>query len=124
MYDKELVLDILAQIETALERITDRASRYRSPVEFIGTEAGLETLDSIYMLFIAVGEALKNIDKTTQGNLLSKYPEIDWKGVMGFRDIVAHNYFDVDAAQVFWICENEVIPLLATIKKMQFDLKN
>lgn len=123
MYDKDLVLDILAQIDVALGRITDRASRYKSPVEFTGSEAGLESLDSIYMLFIAVGEALKKIDKTTNGNLLTQYPEIDWKGVMGFRDIVAHHYFDVDAAQVFWICENEVTPLSSTIKKMLVDLK-
>ena len=123
MYDKDLVLDILAQIDGALGRITDSASRYKSPVEFTGSKAGLESLDSIYMLFIAVGEALKKIDKTTNGNLLTQYPEIDWKGVMGFRDIVAHHYFDVDAAQVFWICENEVTPLSSTIKKMLVDLK-
>ena len=123
MYDKDLVVDILAQIDAALERITNRSARYKSPVEFVGSEAGLESLDSIYMLFIAVGEALKNIDKITKGSLLSQYPEIDWKGVMGFRDIVAHHYFDIDAAQVFWICENEVMPLSSTIKKMLSDLK-
>lgn len=123
MYDKDLALDILAQIDIALGRISNRASRYKSPVEFTASEAGLESLDSIYMLFIAVGEALKNIDKITNESLLSRYPEIDWKGVMGFRDIVAHHYFDVDAAQVFWICENEVIPLSSTIKKMRDDLR-
>jgi len=53
------------------------------------------------MLFIAIGESLKNIDKITQGRLLSDYPEIDWVGVKGFRDIIAHHYFDIDAEQVF-----------------------
>ncbi len=56
------------------------------------------------MLFMAIGEALKNIDKITGGALLSQYPEIDWKGAIGFRDIIAHHYFDIDAEQVFWIC--------------------
>ena len=70
------------------------------------------------MLFIAIGESLKNIDKITAGTLLSKYPEIDWTGVKGFRDIIAHHYFDIDAEQVFWICKHNLGPLSVTIKKM------
>ena len=63
-------------------------------------------------------EALKNIDNITGGALLSQYPKIDWKGAIGFRDIIAHHYFDIDAEQVFWICTYEVAPLSAAIKKM------
>ena len=82
----------------------------------------MEKLDSICMLFIAIGEALKNIDKITGGSLLSQYPETDWKGAIGFRDIIAHHYFDIDAEQVFWICTHELEPLSATIKRMIKDL--
>ncbi len=70
------------------------------------------------MLFMAVGDALKNIDKITSGDLLSQYPEIDWKGVIGFRDIIAYHYFDIDAEQVFYICEHELSPLSITLKKV------
>ena len=70
------------------------------------------------LLFLAIGESLKNIDKVTGGTLLAKYPEIDWSGVKGFRDIVAHHYFDIDADQVFWICKHNLVPLSATIKTM------
>jgi uncharacterized protein with HEPN domain len=83
----------------------------------------MEKLDSICMLFIAIGEALKNIDKITRGTLLSQYPEIDWKGAIGFRDLIAHHYFDIDLEQVFWICAHEVRPLSAIIKKMIEDLR-
>jgi len=118
MYDKSLVLSILVQIEEALQKISRRAGRYRSAEEFTSSEAGMESLDSICMLFMAVGEALKNIDKITGGSLLSQYPEIDWKGAMGFRDIIAHQYFDIDAEQVFWICTHELEPLSSAIRKM------
>ena len=40
---------------------------------------------------------MKNVDKITGGKLFSQYPEIDWTGAIGFRDIIAHHYFDVDA---------------------------
>lgn len=83
----------------------------------------MEKLDSICMQFIAVGEALKNIDKITSGDLLSGCPEIDWKGAMGFRDIIVHHYFDIDAEEIFWICAHELSPLSAAIKSMIKELK-
>ena len=39
------------------------------------------------MLIIAIGDSLKNIDKITDYKLLPQYPEIDWKGAKGMRDI-------------------------------------
>ncbi len=122
MYDHQLIQDILIQIDNALEKISNRASQIHSVGHFTDSEWGMEKLDSICMLFIAVGEAIKNIDKMTNGNLHTAYPEIDWKGVMGFRDIIAHHYFDVDAEQVFWICKNEIQPLQCVIQQMISDL--
>lgn len=90
MFDKVLVLSILKQIDDALEKIATRAAPVRSANDFTDSPAGMEKLDSICMLFIAIGEALKNVDRITGGTLLSQYPEIDWKGVIGFRDIIAH----------------------------------
>lgn len=118
MFDKPLVLSILKQIEDALGKIKSRTSNIHSANDFTDTPAGMEKLDGIFMLFIAIGEALKNIDKITEGHLLSKYPEIDWKGAIGFRDIIAHHYFDIDAEQVFWICRHELEPLSSTVRKM------
>jgi uncharacterized protein with HEPN domain len=116
MYDIELIKTILEQISNALGKISNRFLVIKSPTDFSDTPEGMEKLDSICMLFIAVGESLKNIDKLSSGDLLQKYPEIDWKGVIGFRDILSHHYFDIDAEQVFWICTNHLTPLAATIK--------
>jgi uncharacterized protein with HEPN domain len=40
------------------------------------------------MMLIAIGESLKNLDKVTGGTLFSRYPEVDWKGAKGIRDII------------------------------------
>ena len=118
MYDKSLILTILKQIDEALERIKNRAGEIVSPEDFTDSPTGMDKMDSICMLFIAIGEALKQIDKITEGSLLIRYPEIDWKGAIGFRDIIAHHYFDIDSEQVFWICTHEIGPLSVTVKKM------
>ena len=44
-------------------------------------------LDATCMLLIAIGESLKNLDKTTDGKLLPTYPSILWKNVKGLRAI-------------------------------------
>lgn len=118
MFDRELVRTILLQIDEAVEKIIARTDRIHTSDYFASTPEGMEKLDSVAMLFIAVGESLKNIDKITGGALLSAYPEIDWTGVKGFRDIIAHHYFDIDAEQIFWICKHNLGPLSLTIKKM------
>lgn len=61
MFDKNLVLSILTQIEGALQTIASRAGRFQSADDFTSSPAGLEALDSICRLFMATGEALKNM---------------------------------------------------------------
>jgi uncharacterized protein with HEPN domain len=123
MFDKQLVLSILVQIENALQKIASRAGRFQNADEFTDSPSGMEALDSICMLFMAAGEALKHIDKITGGDLLSRFPDIDWKGVIGFRDIIAHQYFDIDAEQVFWICTHELASISSAIQKMIEELR-
>lgn len=88
MFDVELVRSSLLKVETALDRILTRAENISTPNDFLMTPSGVERLESICMLLIAIGESIKRIDKATNKELLSQYANIDWKGVMGMRDII------------------------------------
>jgi uncharacterized protein with HEPN domain len=90
--------------------------------DFITTSSGIFMLDAVCMNLLAVGEAIKIIDKRTAGKLLSNYLSIPWKDVMGMRDKIAHHYFDLDADAVFDILRNDVPPLLSVIKQVKEDL--
>jgi uncharacterized protein with HEPN domain len=92
MYDIKLVISILEQIGVALDTIKLRFEPVKSVDDFTNSPQGMEKLDSICMLFIAIGESLKQIDKITNSSLLKNYPDIDWKGIKGFRDIFSHHY--------------------------------
>lgn len=113
---KALALDILYDIQSAIERIQERTKDIRSADDFLSSAEGMTILDATCMLLIAVGESLKNLDKVTDGMLLPTYPSIPWKQVKGLRDIIAHHYFDVDAGQIFWILSNEIAPLQEALK--------
>lgn len=82
----------------------------------------MEKLESTCMLLIALGEGIKGVDKLTEKQLLSKYPQVDWKGAMGIRDIIAHHYFDLDAEIVFNVIKNKLPEMLHTVKQILQDL--
>ncbi len=118
MSDNSMVRDILLQVLDALEKIQWRFAPVKQVNDFTDTPQGMEKLDSICMLLIAIGESCKKIDRFTDGRLLASRPEIDWKGVKGLRDIISHHYFDVDAEEIYLICLEQIQPLTDTIRKM------
>ncbi len=118
MYDKELALDSLANIENALEMIIERASVATSPDDFLLSPDGMMRLDAICMNLIALGEAVKGLDKITKGELLIEYPEIFWSGVMKMRDKIAHHYFEMDAEVVFKTLVEDIPLMLPIVRRM------
>lgn len=118
MYDRELLVERLTSILEALERIPRRFAAIRTPSDFATSESGIDRMDAISMILVAVGEEFKAIDRKTEGKLLSRYPEVDWRGVMGVRDVFAHAYFQVNAEQLFGICRDDIPKLIETVRKM------
>lgn len=118
MYDKELAVEILSQIYQATQTILQRFEPVKSVNDFTDSPAGTEKLDSICMLLIAIGEALKNLDKVTGSTLLPRYPQVDWKKAKGMRDIISHHYFETDAELIYDVCINHIDELAQTINKM------
>ena len=101
MWDEELLRSSLQKIGTAINRILERSDTIQSPDDFLTTPSGVE-----------------RIDKITDKQLLSQYPEIDWKGVMGMRDIIAHHYFDIDADIIFDVMKNNLPTVRLAVNRM------
>lgn len=118
MYDRELAIEILRQINQAAQTILERFQPVKTVSDLTDSPAGMEKLDSLCMLLIAIGEALKNLDKTTNKSLLRQFPQVDWKKAMGMRDIISHHYFETDAEVIYDVCKNHIPELAETINKM------
>ena len=123
MHKVEYVLTALAKIEQTVERVLANSLQITSYNYYYMSPAGMERLESTCMLLIAIGESIKGIDKITNKELLPQYPQVDWKGAMGIRDIIAHHYFELDAEVVFDVVKNEFPNLLQTIRRMRSDLE-
>ena len=118
MHDEELLYYSLKRIATTIERIINNSKEIADSEYYLLSPAGMERLESTCMLILAIGESVKGIDKMTNKQLLVKYPQVDWKGVMGIRDIIAHHYFDIDESIVFDVVKNKLPRMLDTINKI------
>ncbi len=122
MYDKELLVERLTTVLEALERIPRRCAGIVTPSDFSDSPEGVDRMDAICMVLLAVGEELKSIDRKTEGRLLSRYPEMDWRGVVGVWDGFAQAYFRVNAEQLLSICKDDVPVLIDAVRRMIDDL--
>lgn len=104
---EEILIENLNLISESIDIITKRFSEIDTPDDLVSSEYGILILDSVSMRLQVVGELLKKIHK---GNptLLEKHPEINWRNIMRFRDIISHHYEKVDHEIIFDICQNHL----------------
>ena len=88
----------------------------------MASDEGLDRLDAICMQLIALGESTKNLDKVTGGSLLPRYPNIEWRRLMGMRDVLSHHYFDLNEEVVFGVCAKQIPRLGQELERMLGDL--
>ena len=62
-----------------------------------------------------IGEAAKNIPDSFR----EKHPEIPWKDISGFRDVLSHVYFRVSMERVWNIIEKDLPKLKKEIEKIK-----
>jgi len=118
MFDHELAINALNQVSRLVNTIIERTEGVISVDDFLCSPSGGMLLDAVCMNLIALGEATKNLDKITAGELLTCYPQIRWEGVMRMRDKVAHHYFEVDAEVVLLTVKEDIPQVKDVVEKM------
>ena len=124
MFDYEIVMSSLTKISKAIETIIERTSAVDNLEDLLHSQNGMMVIDAICMNLIALGEAVKGLDKQTHGELLPNYPEIHWSGVMRMRDKIAHHYFDIDTDVVFRTVQEDIPQMKIVIDKIIEDIKS
>ena len=100
MRDYRLYLDDILESCNKIRRYTDGMSFD----EFV---SDFKTQDAVVRNFEIVGEAAKRLPE----NIKSKYEGIEWAKLIGFRNILIHDYFGVKLETV-WNAIQEKIPIL------------
>jgi len=100
----------LNDILKAIERIERYAGKLTKE-NFVEDEL---VVDGVVRNLEIIGEAVKNIPK----DIKDKYPKMDWKKIVGFRDILIHGYFSVNFEIVWEIITNRVPELKKCVKNI------
>ena len=92
------MLDSIKRIQEYSARFNDAGELYNDTKSF----------DASMLNFIVIGEM---VDKLSEDLLNETFDKIDWLKVKEFRNTIAHNYFGIDAEEV-WQIINSSLPKL------------
>lgn len=100
----------ISDIETAINKVID----YTKDYDFNQFKNDSKTYESVLHNLFVIGEAANKIPDEIQLN----HPDIDWRGIIGTRNIIAHGYFQIKP-DIIWKTIQEDFPvLLKQIKKI------
>lgn len=101
----------LESILEATERIIEYTHGFISADEF---NTDYRNFDATMMNFVVMGEM---VDKLSN-NFKRDHSNIDWIKIKGFRNIIAHDYFGIDAEEVWQIIKNKIPDLRSDIQML------
>ena len=73
----------------------------------------------------AVLRNLQVLSESTQrlsANLKADHPEVDWRGISGFRNVLVHDYLGINLIRVWEIVEGDLSDLKESINNIFVDL--
>ncbi|MDP2984223.1 MAG: DUF86 domain-containing protein [Candidatus Latescibacter sp.] len=104
--DKTSLMGILE----AIENIEEYTSPFISADDFFQNKVNY---DAVMMNFIIIGEMVDRLS----GHLKEKHNYINWNKIKGVRNLIAHDYFGIDAEEIFQIAKSQ-------IKKLKLEVMN
>lgn len=102
---------LLESIIDAIERIFDYTKDIQSADDLFSNNIAF---DATMMNFIVIGEMVAKLTEEFKEN----YQEIEWNKIKGFRNIAAHDYFGIDAEEVWQIIRFKLPHLKKDIEKI------
>ncbi len=101
----------LQTIIASITKITFYASTSQNADDFYHDS---KSFDACMIHFINIGEMIERLSP----HIKEEHINISWKDIKNFRNLVAHNYFGIDADEIWDIINNHLPKLKNDIQTM------
>jgi uncharacterized protein with HEPN domain len=99
----------LEHVLFCIGRIKDESSAGRAAVF-----ASATLQDAILRNLQVLCESTQRLSAESKG----RHPEVDWRGISAFRNVLVHSYFEVDFESVWSVVDQDLPGLEAAVKQM------
>lgn len=94
----------------------------KSPQDFGQSITGMTVFRACGMSIQYITENFIKIRNKVTADFFSSYKQVPWKAVFGMRNVIAHEYTDIDDDAVFNTIHNDMPVLKETAEKILADL--
>lgn len=106
----------LESIHETLVQLIEWNKDVNSADDYYASQSGMQLLAANCTLITAIGEGINRINRILPDYLLSEFPEVPWKAIIGMRNHIAHGYFELDAELVFEAIQTDIPALLTIVR--------
>ena len=118
MSDNQLTIrDRLEDILESINLIQEWSEGRKTVQDFMSSSTGVMAFNACVMRFQVIGEhvgkLLKNEEKP-----LDAYPQIPWQAIYGLRNIISHEYANIDEDIIVSVINDDLAPLKEAVEEM------
>ena len=105
-----------------IDLIEKMSAGIKSPQDFGQSITGMTVFRACGMSIQYITENFIKIRNKVAADFFSSYKQVPWKAVFGMRNVIAHEYADIDDEAVFNTIHNDMPVLKETAEKILADL--
>ncbi len=121
---RDIVVEYLNLIVEKSNLLVERNACMTSFHDYMLSPNNMEKFDAACMLIQVIGETARKIDNWTNSSLFINYPQVYWKGVFALRNIISHEYGNVDPENIFKIVKVYVPQLILCVELIISDIES
>lgn len=118
MSDNQLTIrDRLEDILASINLIQEWSKGRTNVDDFMTSSTGVMAFNACVMRFQVIGEHVGKLLKD-DSKLLEDYPDIPWQAIYGMRNIISHEYANIDEDIIVSVINDDLVSLKTAIEEL------
>ena len=115
--NQSTIHDRLEDILESINLIQEWSKGRKTVDDFILSSTGVMAFNACVMRFQVIGEHVGKL-LGNEENPLERYQQIPWHAIYGLRNIISHEYANIDEEVIVSAINNDLVPLKSVIEEL------